>query len=606
MAARQVIGNKSLLCSQKKVYFILIRKITGEQKMKNYQTVGNNKVVFYGRVSTEHEEQTYALGNQMQWYEELKKSYPNWIIIERYVDDGISGTQAKKRPEFMRMIDDAKMGKFDLIVTREVARFARNTVECLEITRQLKNYGVEVFFVQDGIRTMDNEGEMILTIRAMVAQEESRKMSERIKAGQAISRKNGVLYGNGNLLGYDRVGDTYVINQEQAETVRMIFDLYESGLGVQAIRNELIKRERINSSGLIKWDSTRILRCLKNTIYKGIMAYNKSHRNNFLEQKVIINHDKNTFEYVAATFEPIISEEQWEHCKLIRESRRNMRIVNVDGKAKMQFWGVHKGGNIWTKKLRCRCGSSMRMDKWRPKLNGERPVGYKCYNQINKGANKITNRESEGFCDMRAICGWKLEMMAKVVFRKLWKDSGLLEKAIKIFMNETVMEQQDIDRIRNEYRLEIKKISEKAERLIEMRLNGEIDRYNYLRLKAAVDADEKQVEQQLLDYENLPRVSQSYPFSKEQIKKHLHEFISTNGTNFDENIIDKFVTQIKVESETEFSWYLYFDAKENFNTEKKLYCTFTIPFKDALRYRNKRKHLLRKNQYKELLVKVYI
>lgn len=453
---------------------------------------------------------------------------------------------------------------------------------------------------------MDNEGEMILTIRAMVAQEESRKMSERIKAGQAISRKNGVLYGNGNLLGYDRVGDTYVISQEQAETVRMIFDLYESGLGVQAIRNELIKRERINSSGLIKWDSTRILRFLKNTIYKGIMAYNKSHRNNFLEQKVIVNHDENTFEYVAATFEPIISEEQWEHCKLIRESRRNMRIENVDGKAKMQFWGVHKGGNIWTKKLRCRCGSSMRMDKWRPKLNSERPVGYKCYNQINKGANKITNRESEGFCDMRAICGWKLEMMAKVVFRKLWKDSELLENAIKIFMNETVMEQQDIERIKNEYRLEIKKISEKAERLIEMRLNGEIDRDNYLRLKATVDADKKQAEQQLLDYENLPRVSQSHSFSKEQIKKHLLEFISTNSIDFDENIIDKLVTQIKVESETEFSWYLCFDSKENFNTEKKLYCTFTIPFKDALRYRNKRKQLLRQNQYKNLVVKVFI
>lgn len=606
MAARQVIGNKSLLCSQKKVYFILIRKITGEQKMKNYQTVGNKKVVFYGRVSTEHEEQTYALGNQMQWYEELKKSYPNWIIIERYVDDGSSGTQAKKRPEFMRMIDDAKMGKFDLIVTREVARFARNTVECLEITRQLKNYGVEVFFVQDGIRTMDNEGEMILTIRAMVAQEESRKMSERIKAGQAISRKNGVLYGNGNLLGYDRVGDTYVINQEQAETVRMIFELYESGLGVQAIRNELIKRERINSSGLIKWDSTRILRCLKNTIYKGIMAYNKSHRNNFLEQKVIINHDENTFEYVAATFEPIISEEQWEHCKLIRESRRNMRIVNVDGKAKMQFWGVHKGWNIWPKKLRCQCGSSMRMDKWRPKLNGERPVGYKCYNQINKGANNITNRESEGFCDMRAICGWKLEMMAKVVFRKLWKDSELLEKSIKIFMNETVMEQQDIERIKNNYRLEIKKFNEKAERLIEMRLNGEIDRDTYLRLKVTADADKKQAEQQLLDYENLPRVAQSHPFSKEEIKKHLLDFVSPNSTDIDENIIDKFVTQIKVESETEFSWYLCFDSKENFNTEKKLYCTFTISFKDALKYRNKRKQLLRQNQYKDLEVSLYI
>lgn len=574
--------------------------------MKNYQTVGNKKVVFYGRVSTEHEEQTYALGNQMQWYEELKKSYPNWNVIERYVDDGITGTQAKKRPEFMRMIDDAKMGKFDLIVTREVARFARNTVECLEITRQLKNYGVEVFFVQERIWTLDNEGEMILTIRAMIAQEESRKMSERIKAGQAISRKNGVLYGNGNLLGYDRVGDTYVINQEQAETVHMIFDLYELGLGVQAIRDELIKRERINSSGLIKWDSTRILRCLKNTIYKGIMAYNKSHRNNYLEQKVIVNHDETTFEYVAATFEPIISEEQWEHCKLIRESRRNLRIVNVDGKAKMQYLGIHKSGNVWTKRLRCRCGSSMRMDKWRLKLNGERPVGYKCYNQLNKGANKIVNRESEDFCDMRAICGWKLEMMAQAVFKRVWKDSELLEKSIKIFMNETVMEQQDIERIKNNYRLEIKKFNEKAERLIEMRLNGEIDRDTYLRLKVTVDADKKQAEQQLLDYENLPRVAQSHPFSKEEIKKHLLDFVSPNSTDIDENIIDKFVTQIKVESETEFSWYLCFDSKENFNTEKKLYCTFTISFKDALKYRNKRKQLLRQNQYKDLEVSLYI
>ncbi len=573
--------------------------------MKNYQTVGNRKAVFYGRVSTEHEAQSYALSNQMQWYEELKENYPNWIVIERYVDDGITGTQAKKRPEFMRMIDDAKLGKFDLIVTREVSRFARNTIDCLEITRQLKNYGVEVFFVQEGIWTMENEGEMILTIRAMVAQEESRKMSERIKAGQAISRKNGVLYGNGNLLGYDRVGNSYVINEEQAETVRIIFNMYESGLGLQMIRDELIKRERKNSSGLIKWDNTRILRCLHNSAYKGVVAYNKSHRNNYLEQKVIVNHDENTFEYVTATFEPIISEEQWEHCKLIRESKRNLRIVNVDGKEKMQYLGMHKSVNVWTKKLRCRCGSSMRMDKWRPKLNGEKPVGYKCYNQLNKGANKITNRESEGFCDMRAICGWKLEMMAKSVFRKVWKDSDLLEKAIEIFMNETVMEQQDIDRIRNGYRLEIKKLSEKAERLIEMRLNGEIDRDNYLRLKATVDADKKQAEQQLLDYENLPRVSQSHPFSKEQIKKHLLEFISPNTTDFDDNIIDKFVTQIKVESETEFSWYLHFDTKENFNTRKNLMCSFTISFKEALRYRNKRKQLLRQNQYQELTIKVY-
>lgn len=264
------------------------------------------------------------------------------------------------------------------------------------------------------------------------------------------------------------------------------------------------------------------------------------------------NRDENTFEYVTAKFEPIISEEQWEHCKLIRESKRNLRLVNVNGKAKMQYSGVNKGGNIWTKKLRCRCGSSMRVDRWRPKLNGERPVGYKCYNQLNKGANKIKNIESEGFCDMRAICGWKLEMMAKAVFRKVWKDSDLLEKSIKIFMNETILEQQDIERIRNNYKLEIKKFAEKAERLIEMRLNGEIDRDTYLRLKSTVYADKEQAGQQLLDYENLPRVAQSHPFSKEEIIKHLLEFISPNNIDFNENIIDKFLSQIKVDSETEF------------------------------------------------------
>lgn len=129
------------------------------------------------------------------------------------------------------MIEDAKQGGFDLIVTREVCRFARNTVDILVMTRELKNYGVEVYFVEDNIWTMDGDGELRLTIMATLAQEESRKISERVRAGQKISRDNGVLYGSGNIIGYDRVNGTYVINEEQAETVRMVFDLYLQGLG---------------------------------------------------------------------------------------------------------------------------------------------------------------------------------------------------------------------------------------------------------------------------------------------------------------------------------------------------------------------------------------
>ena len=200
-------------------------------------------IVFYGRVSTEHEAQLAALENQIQWYDDIAAKNPNWYILKKYIDEGITGTQAKKRPAFLQMVQDAKQKKFDLIVTREVCRFARNTVDTLVVTRELKNYGVEVYFVEDNIRTMDGDGELRLTIMATLAQEESRKTSGRVRAGQKISRDNGVLYGNGNILGYDRLGDTYVINEEQAETVRMIYDLYLNGYGFTKIVNELVRQK---------------------------------------------------------------------------------------------------------------------------------------------------------------------------------------------------------------------------------------------------------------------------------------------------------------------------------------------------------------------------
>ena len=156
--------------------------------------------VFYGRVSTPHEQQKDALSNQMQWYDDQLKYHANWQLVGRYIDEGITGTLAKKRPSFMRMLDDARNGKFDLIVTREVCRFARNTVDTLSITRELRGIGVEVYFVSDNIWTLDSDGELRLSIMSSLAQEESRKISERVLAGQMISRQNGVLYGNGNIL----------------------------------------------------------------------------------------------------------------------------------------------------------------------------------------------------------------------------------------------------------------------------------------------------------------------------------------------------------------------------------------------------------------------
>ena len=189
------------------------------------------KVAIYARVSTEHEAQLSALDNQVQYYDNILSQNPDWELYERYIDEGITGTSTKKRKNFMRMMEDAEAGCFDLIVTREVSRFARNTVDTLQETRKLKKIGVEVYFTEDNIWTFnDEDGELKLTIMATLAQNESKKTSQRVKAGQQISFQNGVFYGTGNIMGYDKVGKDMIINEEQANVVRLIINFFLSSV----------------------------------------------------------------------------------------------------------------------------------------------------------------------------------------------------------------------------------------------------------------------------------------------------------------------------------------------------------------------------------------
>ena len=261
--------------------------------LKNHD--GTRRVATYGRVSTEHEAQLSAFENQLEWYKEQLKSHPNWQLVANYADKGITGTSATKRPQFMKMIEDAKNGDFDLIITREVSRFARNTVDTLTYVHQLKKVGVEVYFISDNIWSFDPDGDLRLTIMASLAQEESRKVSERSKKGQEISRKKGVYYGSGNILGYTRHsviidGEktvTYDVDEEQARTVRKIFDLYLNGKGVRAIKYELESLGYKTAEGNSHWHDANISRILQNPFYTGKIRYRTQYVPDFLEQKKI-------------------------------------------------------------------------------------------------------------------------------------------------------------------------------------------------------------------------------------------------------------------------------------------------------------------------------
>ena len=321
----------------------------------------NRKAAIYARVSTEHEEQLSALENQKDWYKPILAQHPEWDIVEMYVDEGITGTSAKKRKQFMKMIADAERGIFDLILTREVSRFARNTVDTLQYTRNLKAKGVEVYFINDNIRTFDGDGELRLTIMAILAQDESRKTSIRVKAGQQTSMENGVFYGNGSILGYDRVGKDMVVNPEQAQTVRMIYDWYLAGEGVRSIQYKLEQAGRLTAMGKTRWYQTNISKILKNSFYCGIITYHKQWTPDYLEQKKINNHGEIEYTVVQGSHEPIVTVEEYEAVQRIIQSR----CLHNESDNKMSYTGGHKQpADVWAELIRCECGHIFYRRKW--------------------------------------------------------------------------------------------------------------------------------------------------------------------------------------------------------------------------------------------------
>lgn len=517
----------------------------------------DRKAVFYGRVSTEHEAQLAALENQMQWYEDQAKYHPNWTVLDKYIDEGITGTQAKKRPAFMQMIEDAKQGDFDLIVTREVCRFARNTVDTLVMTRELKNYGVEVYFVEDNIWTMDGDGELRLTIMATLAQEESRKISERVRAGQKISRDNGVLYGSGNIIGYDRVNGTYVINEDQAETVRMIFDLYLEGLGETKICKELCRRQRKDGHGNVSWSVSKISRILKNATYMGYKCYLKSFSNNYLEQKRIKNLDESTYLYVKGDFEPIIPEEVFKRCEEIRKTRTTKMIVNKGERT----YGKRASQDVWLRKLRCSCGSTFRKNKWRTNQRGDTVYGYQCYNQVNNGSKGFREKnglDTDGYCDIRMVGDWKLDLMAKKIFEAIWTDRKEDAKLAYKLLRECYQ----ADASRNKATIatvqgKISRATGRMENLIAMRADGEISKEQFQTLRQKAETELVALN------EDLGRLNSAFDDETDAldmaaIEATLDSMLDFSGPSIDSNIIEKFVCRITPVDNGHYRWDLNF------------------------------------------------
>ena len=257
-------------------------------------SMAKRKVAAYARVSTDHEEQQSSYEAQCDYYTNYIRKRDDWEFAGIYSDEGVTGTSTKKREGFTRMVDDALAGKIDLIITKSVSRFARNTVDSLTTIRKLKEHGTEVFFEKESIWTFDAKGEMLLTILSSLSQEESRSISENVKWGQRKKFSDGrfsMCYGR--FLGYEKGEDgSMVINEGQAKTIEFIYSEFIMGLSPKAIAKKLTELGYETPGGQKKWYEGTVRSILKNEKYKGCALLQKTYTPDFLTKKSVKNDGK--------------------------------------------------------------------------------------------------------------------------------------------------------------------------------------------------------------------------------------------------------------------------------------------------------------------------
>ena len=327
------------------------------------------RVAAYCRVSTDNEEQATSYDTQIQHYREYIISKPEWELVDIYADEGISATNTKKRDDFNRMIDDCKLGLIDLVITKSISRFARNTVDCLNYIRELKEMNIPVFFEKENINTMDAKGEVLITIMASLAQQESESLSQNVKLGMQYRFQQGKIMVNTTcFLGYDKDDKgNLVINQKQAEVVKRIFREYLEGKSILAICRGL-ERDKIKTS------RGNVRKILENEKYMGDALLQKTYTVDFLNKKRVKNNGIMPQYYVEDSHPAIISKEIF--MQVQEEIARRGMLKDVHGRRKC-FSAAHAFSQIT---FCADCGAEFSRLHWNN--HGKKSIVWRCSKRV--------------------------------------------------------------------------------------------------------------------------------------------------------------------------------------------------------------------------------
>lgn len=484
-------------------------------------------VAYYARVSTEKVEQQASIKHQEEHFEDLIHSNNRWKFAGSYIDDGISGIHADKREEFQRMLRDAKLGKIDMIITKEISRFARNTLDSIQYTRELLSYGVCVWFQNDGINTIDDDSEFRLTIMAGVAQDEIRKLSSRVKFGHAQSIKNGVVLGH-RMYGYSNNQGKLELVPEEADMVRMIFQDYASGISTPRIEKKLWDMGyRSFKGGKINRDVIKNI--IRNPKYKGYYCGGKvkvvdmfTKKQEFLPQSEWI-----MFKDDGSRVPQIIDETTWEKANAYLRER---------GEAIKSRRTSFKNENIFTGKLFCANDGAPYWMK-QHYIRGKEDVRWVCSYKIKNGAASCT---SFGLAESELK-----EVIADLINKSSENIDSILEEYFEILQSSI----KNIPDNKNEIsRLEkqIDLLKQKREKILEYNLDGKISDDEFISRNKEYVKQIKQIESHILEIQNT-KSPEPVEIQLSAIKEQLEKFKGVTPQDINRQIVNELFEKITVE-----------------------------------------------------------
>lgn len=493
------------------------------------------RVAAYCRVSTDHEDQANSFESQQRYFRQYIERNPDWELYEIFADEGISGTNTKKRSEFKRMIACAKEGDFDLIITKEISRFARNTLDSIYYTRDLKKHGVGVIFMNDNINTLDGDAELRLAIMSSIAQEESRKTSERVKWGQKRQMEQGVVFGR-SMLGYDVKDGKMTVNEDGAKIVQLIFHKFANeNKGTHVIAREL-REAGITPMRVKEWSNTVILRVIRNEKYCGDLVQKKTFTPDFLSHEKKYNRGEEEFVIIKDHHEPIVSRELFEKANRILDEKS----LTQEGKAK------HSNRYPFSGKIKCGCCGSSYVARYKNRKNGTRYKAWRCYKSATQGSPHTDKAGNPLGCSNPSIRNEDAVHIMYLVTRSLQLEEKKITANLLSVIQSALSVNTDYSHI-EKLKEQIQSVEDKRTQLIDLCISGAITKQEFITKREVCDKEISELQDTISGIDQQHLLADQQESVMKEITAAIHEIVS--GVEYEDafysQILDKMVVQSK-------------------------------------------------------------